>query len=147
MNEKSDIWIDMGEAKKADYKRKYAMAKHHAWAGSVLLAILGAIRWFISDTTYPRTDLIFIIIGILLIVYILIALVLTYRFRSGLIEEETRIQQHIIMNKDQSSNPSISTTALSPKEQAKVEKKKTKNESKQLKKLAKVKEKEDKKSS
>ena len=34
-----------------EYKRKYDVVKHHAWAGSVLLAVLVAIRGFfeISD--------------------------------------------------------------------------------------------------
>lgn len=132
-------------SKKADYKRKYAMAKHHAWAGSVLLAILGAIRWFVDDNTYPQKDLIFITLGILLILYILIALLFTYRFRSGLAEEETNIQQQI--STDRSTSQTESSTVLSPKELAKIEKKKAKAESKRLKKLAKTKEKEEKKSS
>lgn len=134
----------MNESKKTDFKRKYAMAKHHAWAGSVLLAILGAVRWFVTGSDYPQKDLIFIIIGILLIMYILIALVFTYRFRSGLSEEQNQIQQQIITAQPSSNNDS--TTVLSPKELAKIEKKKAKAESKRLKKIAKAKEKEEKKS-
>jgi uncharacterized membrane protein YuzA (DUF378 family) len=135
----------MKKTEKTDYKRKYAMAKHHAWAGSVLLAILGAIRWYAIDTEYPQKDLIFIIFGILIIIYILIALFFTYRFRSGLAEEETQINQRNISN--QSSSQPNSETSLSPKDLAKIEKKKAKAESKQLKKLAKAKEKQEKKSS
>lgn len=46
------------------------MVRHHAWAGSVLLGILGAVRWFVADTDYPQKDLIFMTIGILLVIYI-----------------------------------------------------------------------------
>lgn len=136
--------ISMNQNKKAEYKRKYAMAKHHAWAGSVLLAILGAMRWFVMDTTYPHKDLFFIIAGILLIIYILIALVFTYRFRSGLAEEEIQFQQQNITNKKTNSmgSPSI----LSTKELEKIEKKRAKAESKKQKKIAKAKEKEEKNS-
>jgi hypothetical protein len=133
----------MSPNKKTDYKRKYAMAKHHAWAGSVLLAILGAMRWFVMDSTYLHKDLIFIIAGLLIITYILIALFFTYRFRSGL-AEEVQVQQQIITNK--SSDSVESTTILSPKEQEKIEKKKAKAESKKRKKIAKTKEKEEKNS-
>lgn len=135
----------MNKSKKTDFKQKYDMARHHAWAGSVLLAILGAVRWFVTDTEYPQKDLLFIILGIILILYILIALVFTYRFRSGLAEAQNQVQQQIINTQSSSNNDS--TTVLTPKELAKIEKKKAKAESKRLKKIAKAKEKEEKKSS
>lgn len=121
------------------------MVRHHAWAGSVLLGILGAVRWFVADTDYPQKDLIFMTIGILLVIYILIALFFTYRFRSGLAEKQNQVQQQIITTHQSINNES--TTDLSPKELAKIEKKKAKNESKRLKKISKAKEKEEKKSS
>ena len=34
-----------------EYKRKYDVNKHHAWAGSVLLAVLVAIRGFFKYQT------------------------------------------------------------------------------------------------
>jgi len=129
---------------KLGYKRKYAMAKHHAWAGSILLAILGTIRWFTDDTEWYQKDIIFIIAGILIIIYILVALLFTYRFRSGLIEGTTTNQQSVNQQSKQSDN--LKPT-LSPKEQEKIEKKKVKTESKGLKKLAKAQQKKEKKSS
>ncbi len=129
--------------KKADYKKKYDMARHHAWAGSVLLAILGATRWFVQDVTYQYKDLLFIIAGIVIIMYILIALFFTYQFRSGLITVQKNNDQQVIIN--QSNSLPNEYAELSPKEQEKIEKKRAKNESKQLKKIAKAKEKEEKK--
>lgn len=128
---------------KSEYKRKYAMAKHHAWAGSVLLAILGAFRWFSDDAEWYQKDIIFIILGLLIIIYIVIALVFTYRFRSGLASEETIDRQIRSNQKHQTKN----TTILDPKEQEKIEKKKAKAESKRIKKLAKSQQKKEKKSS
>lgn len=133
----------MNKTKNTEYKRRYAMAKHHAWAGSVLLAILGALRWFAIDISYPQTDLIFIIAGLLLILYILIALIFTYRFRSGLSTKEVIVTQQ--SNSNQSSTQK-ETSSLTTKERAKIEKKKAKAEAKKLKKLAKAQEKQKKKS-
>ena len=136
--------MGMANKNKSEYKRNYAMAKHHAWAGSVLLAILGAIRWFTDDTEWYQKDIIFILAGILIIIYILIALVFTYRFRSGLATEETNVSQIRLNQKDQTMVNSIN---LSPKELEKIEKKKGKAESKRLKKLAKSQQKNEKESS
>ncbi|MBS3748099.1 MAG: hypothetical protein KGY65_03240 [Candidatus Thermoplasmatota archaeon] len=134
----------MTNTNKSEYKRKYAMAKHHAWAGSVLLAILGAIRWFTDDTEWYQKDIIFILAGVLIIIYILIALVFTYQFRSGLATEETNVRKISSNQKDQTMVNSIN---LSPKELEKIEKKKEKAESKRLKKLAKSQQKKEKESS
>jgi hypothetical protein len=129
-----------------NYKHRYALAKHHAWAGSVLLAILGALRWFISDTEYPQQDLYFIIAGILIIIYILIALFFTYRYRSGLSQNEGIIQIPIERN-NESQSMVESSQPMNQKEQEKIQKKLAKKESKRLKKMNKAQEKEDKKSS
>lgn len=131
---------------KKDYKHRYAIAKHHAWAGSVLLAILGALRWFISDTEYPKQDIYFIIAGIIIIIYILIALFFTYRFRSGLSINEEIIQRQKTSN-DEQQNTSDSSQLMIQKEQAKIQKKLAKTESKRIKKIDKAKEKQEKKSS
>ena len=135
--------IPMNQSKINRYKRNYAMARHHAWAGSVLLAILGAIRWFIADTPSQQKDLLFITAGIILIIYILISLFFTYRYRSGLAEQQS-------INSQPSSSQDINTISqsdLSAKEREKIEKKKAKAETKRLKKLAKAQEKQNKKSS
>ena len=136
----------MKKKTKKDYKHRYAIAKHHAWAGSVLLAILGALRWFISDTEYPKQDIYFIIAGIIIIIYILIALFFTYRFRSGLSINEEIIQRQKTSN-DEQQNTSDSSQLLIQKEQAKKQKKSAKTESKRIKKIDKAKEKQEKKSS
>ena len=136
----------MNKKTKKDYKHRYAIAKHHAWAGSVLLAIIGAIRWFISDTEYPKHDLYFIIAGIIIIVYILIALFFTYRFRSGLSQNEEIIQRQKT-SYDEQQNTSDSSQLMIQKEQAKIQKKLAKTESKRIKKIDKAKEKQEKKSS
>ena len=135
--------MNMTNNNKSEYKRKYAMAKHHAWAGSVLLAILGALRWFSDETEWYQKDIIFILLGILIIIYIVIALGFTYRFRSGLTTQETSDIQIRSNQKHQTKN----TTILDPKEQEKIEKKKAKAESKRIKKLAKSQQKKEKKSS
>jgi hypothetical protein len=70
----------MAKADLSEYKRKYEIFRHHAWAGTAFLSILLALRYFIASI--PRY--IFIPVGILLIVYILIALVYTYRYGAGL---------------------------------------------------------------
>ena len=136
----------MNKKTKKDYKHRYAIAKHHAWAGSVLLAILGALRWFISDNEYPKQDLYFIITGIIIIVYILIALFFTYRFRSGLSQNEEIIQRQKTSN-DEQQDTSDSYQLMIQKEQAKIQKKLAKTESKRIKKIDKAKEKQEKKSS
>lgn len=134
----------MNNTKKEEYKRKYAMAKHHAWAGSVLLAILGALRWFVDDTKWYQKDIVFIIIGMIIILYILIALFLTYRFRSGLSMKQNVPDQNT--NNQQSSISSYKPT-LSSKDQEKLGKKQAKNDFKKQKKSLKAKEKQDKKTS
>ena len=136
----------MNKKPKTDYKHRYAIAKHHAWAGSVLLAILGALRWFITDTEYPKQDLYFIIAGILIIIYILISLFFTYRYRSGLSQKESIIQGQRTDN-DGSRSTVDSSQIFIQKEQAKIEKKLAKTESKRLKKMNKAQGKEGEKSS
>jgi len=132
---------------KSGYKSKYAMAKHHAWAGSVLLAILGATRWFTQDMDIQYNDLFFIIAVIGLISYILIALLFTYRFRTGLNSDQQEKDGDKRNNIQSSGSLNDVQANVSAKEIAKLEKKRSKNESKRLKKLAKAKEKQEKDSS
>jgi hypothetical protein len=70
----------MAKADLSEYARKYEIFRHHAWAGTAFLSILLALRYFIAEI--PRY--IFIPLGTLLIVYILIAVLYTYRYRAGL---------------------------------------------------------------
>lgn len=109
----------MNTTNKMEQKRRYEISRHHAWAGSVLLAVLLAIRIFFetSETTIDNT--IFIAIGIIIVLYILIALILTYKYRSGI-----TTQQRIIQKTD--TKPEFKRA----KDAIKIEKKKAKAEAK-----------------
>ena len=109
-----------------DDKKRYDLYRHHAWAGSVLLAVLLAVRIFIESLDQQFSDIIFIILGFIIVCYILAALLLTYRYRSGLRQEDT-------VNLSQKTGQKNQVVSRS-KDQLKIEKKKAKNEYKQVKK-------------
>ena len=112
----------MAKADLSEHKRKYEVFRHHAWAGTAFLSILLALRYFIASI--PRY--IFIPLGTLLIVYILIALLYTYRYRAGL--SRTR-------DPDRAVEPSEMGKAQTPEpESLKTEKKRAKSEAKARKK-------------
>ena len=71
-----------------NHRKSYAIAKHHAWAGSVLLTLLLAIRLFFEISNNQIDNKIFLIFGFILVFYILISLILTYKHRKGLIEQK-----------------------------------------------------------
>ena len=108
-----------------DHTRRYAIARHHAWAGSVLLAILLALRVFMESSTYHIPENIFIGIGILLVCYIIIALLFTYKHRSGLVQQK--------QNKPVATSTSNNESIVS-KDQQKIQKKQVKAEIKKQKK-------------
>ena len=110
----------------SDYKRKYDMSRHHAWAGSVLLAVLLAVRVFLEISEIKINDWIIITIGVILVIYTLTAVFLTYRYRSGL----SVSQEQIIQVKVEPPKPDASLE----KEHLKIEKKKAKDEAKKAKK-------------
>ena len=118
--------VHMIDERLDERRRTYAMARHHAWAGSVLLAVLLALRIFLETTELYIDNIIFLSIGIILICYILVALLLTYRYRSSIIEPD---QIQIIKQDVTQELPRMPS-----KEQVKIEKKKAKNEYKLLKK-------------
>ncbi|MFO8077453.1 MAG: hypothetical protein R6U21_02250 [Thermoplasmatota archaeon] len=118
-------------------KTKYAMAKHHAWAGSILLAILLAIRVFFETTDNQINDIIFLGIGILLVLYILFALFFTYRYRTGLSITEEKANN--ILPSEAIAKEKIQSDL--EKERLKLEKKRIKAEAKALKKQRKEEEK------
>ena len=105
----------------AAYKRKYDIARHHAWAGSVILAVILAIRIFLETTEINVNDWFIVIIGGIVVIYTLSAVILTYKYRSGLTSEQKIIEVH-------TSSDSIE------KERLKIEKKKAKAEAKKAKK-------------
>ena len=100
-------------------KRKYDMSRHHAWAGGILLSVLLAVR-----ILFEIEDIYVIPIAVILIVYILIALFLTYKYRSGLATQQKTVQE-VHIHSDESEIE---------KERLKVEKKKAKAEAKKAKK-------------
>lgn len=106
-----------------EYKKKYQVARHHAWAGSVLLAILLSIRILveISDINIKNLDMVILILGIIIIFYTISALFLSYKYRSGVLSEQDTLQ--IISSADELE-----------KQRLKIEKKKTKSDIKKAKK-------------
>jgi len=113
-----------------EYKQKYDVARHHAWAGSVLLAVLIAIRGFFEITDIKLNDTIIVIIGIILIIYILTSVFYTYKYRSGLTDEQQKIEVHV-KSKD---NKKQELESEVEKQRLKVEKKKAKIDAKKTKK-------------
>jgi hypothetical protein len=112
----------MAKADLSEYARKYEIFRHHAWAGTAFLSILLALRYFIG--VIPRY--IFIPLGTLLIVYILIAVLYTYRYRAGI----SKRQEY-----DRPSQPTggAGVQTVAP-ESLKIEKKRAKSEAKAWKK-------------
>jgi len=110
----------------SEYKRKYDMSRHHAWAGSVLLAVLLAVRVFLETSEIKIDDWIIIFVGVLLVIYILTAVFLTYKYRSGLSVSREQVVQVKV-------EPSKTDVDLE-KEHLKIEKKKAKIEVKKAKK-------------
>ena len=116
----------MNIKKERDKNKTYAIAKHHAWAGSVLLAVLLAIRVFSDISENKISNLVFIIPGLLIVLYILIALILTYKYRKELLAQNTT------HSSSEKRNTKEIETRL--KTQLKIEKKKEKAELKRNKK-------------
>ncbi len=94
-------------------QKKYPLAKHHAWGGLALLSLISALRLLFPDLP---DWIAFPLIG-LLIIYILVWLGLTYRYRKELPREK--------------SSPDISG-----KDEGKIRKKEVKNRLKLEKKRA-----------
>ena len=112
----------------AEYKKKYQNFRHHAWAGLGFLSVTLAIR-----VIFPEIDdRIMIPIILLLIIYILIALIFTYKYRSGLAskEEIIKLSPSVTIEKEK-----IKTEV--GKECLKLEKKKAKSKAKVRKKAKK----------
>ncbi len=106
----------------SEYKRKYDISRHHAWAGSVLLAVIVATRGFLELTNIKINDWIIVAIGLILIFYVLISVFLTYKYRAGL----SSVSKNVVEVKVNSND--------FEKERLKLEKKKAKAEAKKAKK-------------
>jgi purine-cytosine permease-like protein len=114
----------------SDIAKKYRISKHHAWAGSILLAILLAIRIFFETSNISEYNQLILVIGFFIIVYMLISLIFTYKYRSGLSLDENSINVSISSN----DSKNVKMKEKYDKNFAKIEKKKAKESLKQLKK-------------
>lgn len=109
----------------AEYKRKYDMYRHHAWAGGILLSVLMSIRVLLDILGVSNIpDFIIFPIGFILVFYVLISIFFTYKYRSGLTVQQN---QRIIQVKTTSDD------VEKEKIRAKVEKEKLKLEKKKVK--------------
>jgi membrane glycosyltransferase len=108
------------------HKRKYQAFRHHAWAGLGFLSVALAIRIIFSESAYiyVLTPIIFA-----LIIYIVVALILTYKYRIGLSSEEkiVQVEPSVELEKER-------LKAEVEKQRLKTEKKKAKAEAKKAKK-------------
>jgi hypothetical protein len=67
-----------------EYKRRYAASRHHAWAGTAFLSVLLALRYIVPQ--FPHY--LFIPLCTLLILYIVVSLLYTFKYRQGLFAGE-----------------------------------------------------------
>lgn len=106
------------------YKRKYQAFRHHAWAGLGFLSVLLAVRIIFPQPSQILTPVIFV-----LIIYVMVALLFTYKYRAGIsvAEEVVHIQPSSKVEKE-------IIRADVEKERLKLEKKKAKAEAKAKKK-------------
>ncbi len=114
----------------SEYRRKYEITRHHAWAGTALLSVLLALRYVISRLP----QYVFVPLAMLFIVYILIALFFTYRYRAGLCTRQKGGPAAEPAQEDRLQEEAA-------RDRLKLDKKKTKTEAKKLKKELKAQEK------
>lgn len=109
-----------------DYKRRYNLFRHHAWAGLGFLSVLLAVR-----ILFPELLELLQPILVVLIVYVVIALIFTYKYRAGLSAKQETVHHSKELEKEK-------IHADVEKELLKLEKKKTKAKIKAGKKLRKT---------
>jgi len=109
-------------------RAQYDIARHHAWAGTVLLSVLLAIRIIIEMAeTRLIPDIVFISLGFIIVIYTLGALLFTFRYRNALKQKEQEKYEKTLSTTEKS-------TKIQAKKQYKIEKKKAKNQLKKEKK-------------
>lgn len=111
----------------AEYKKRYHSFRHHAWAGLGFLSVVLALRLIFFKTADFLTPIV-----VILALYIVIALIFTYKYRIGLSAEETvvHVEPSVELEKEK-------LRAEVEKERLKIEKKKAKLEVKKTKKAKK----------
>ena len=117
----------MSQKDLTEYRKKYHAFRHHAWAGLGFLSVVLAIRLIFLESTELLTPII-----VILALYILVALIFTYRFRAGVSapDQDVKIEPSVDLEKER-----LKTEV--EKERLKVEKKKAKTEAKAVKKTKK----------
>jgi len=113
----------------SEYKRKYDLFRHHAWAGLGFLSVLLAIQIIdpsLSDLLVP--------ILVFVILYVIVALIFTYRYRIGLSAKQEKVQDKHSVELEKAK-----IDAEIEKEKIILEKKKLKAEVKSIKKINKKK--------
>lgn len=112
--------------KLTDYKRRYNLFRHHAWAGLGFLSVLLAVR-----ILFPELLELLQPILVVLIVYVVIALIFTYKYRAGLSAKQETVHHSKELEKEK-------IHADVEKKRLTLEKKKTKAKIKSEKKLRKT---------
>jgi hypothetical protein len=99
-----------------EYKKKYHAFRHHAWAGLGFLSVVVAIRLILFEQAEMLTPII-----VILAIYILVALIFTYRYRAGLTAEVNVVRDESSIDLEKEKLKS-----KIEKERLKIEKKKAK---------------------
>ena len=114
----------MSKEKLSEYRKKYDLYRHHAWAGSIFLSVILALRIFLEIIGVKEVpDYVFLPLGLIIICYMFVSVILTYKYREGLNVEEAKQVVEIRTLSDEVE-----------KERLKLEKKKAKLEAKKTKK-------------
>ena len=112
----------MAKKESSEYKRKYDLVRHHAWAGLGFLSVLLAIR-----ILFPEISELLQPIVVVLIIYVVISLLFTYKYYRGLSATKDGTQYSEEVEKEK-------IHADVEEERLKLEKKKVKSEIKAKKK-------------
>ncbi len=109
-------------------RAQYDIARHHAWAGTVLLSLLLAIR-IILEMAENRfiPEIVFVSLGVIIVLYTLGALLFTFRYRNALKQKEQEKYEKTLTTTEKS-------TEKQTKQHYKIEKKKAKSQLKKEKK-------------
>jgi len=115
--------------KLTDYKRRYELVRHHAWAGLGFLSVLLAVR-----ALYPEISDLLQPILVLIIIYIFVSLLLTYRYYKGLSASMLEMKSSNDIQNDRKyldiEKKDLKIEKKKAKAKAKSEKKSTKNKEK-----------------
>jgi hypothetical protein len=121
----------MAKKNLSEYKKKYNLWRHHAWAAASLISVIIAIRLFLEISGFKDIpNNIIIVIGFILVIYFFISLFFTYKYSSGLSAE----QEVIRLESSSDDLEKAKIDAKLEKERLKLEKKKAKAEAKKAKK-------------